>query len=93
MHSTSVYDLKLSVLRCTGTKALATDHRENPEQTRNTPGTPPDHPLTPPPPPPRGARPPPPPPTPELLNYKNGQKNIAKPFKKIINESIKIFHL
>ena len=85
MHSTSVYDLKLSVLRRTGTKALATDHRENPEQTRNTPGTPPEH-------PPDGPDPPPPP-TPELLNYKNGQKNIAKPFKKIINESIKIFYL
>ena len=27
MHSTSVYSLKLSVLRGTGGKALATDHR------------------------------------------------------------------
>ena len=75
MHSTSVYDLKLSVLRCTGTKALATDHRENPEQTRNTPGTPPEH-------PPDGPDPPPPPP-PNSLITKMGKKILQNHLKKL----------
>ena len=36
MHSTFVYNLKLSVLRCAGAKALATDHRGLTEHKRAT---------------------------------------------------------